>query len=155
METFPEVVMRVAWPTLRKYGYRVVRQDYRPEIFGNGFVDFRRRGVSVRIARDRSAVLVDIGVHQWLSVQWHDLTHFVNAVDPHAAFDYETTDPDTGRAIETEIQLGRVIEAMERYLVAILNGDLAILKEVKRVEKEYVDRRFGAFLAKGEDSPRR
>ena len=148
METFPETVLEIVGPVLKKHGFRVVRQAYHHEVFGNGYVDFQKGRVAVRVVRDRGQVAVEIGRAGWFKTEWHDMDWFLKAAHPDLGFEYETIDPDTQLLLDAHLQVHRVIEILETYLADVLDGDLRPLAKVQRLESEFVEQKYGVFLRK-------
>ena len=146
MQTFPEIVLEIARPVLKKHGFRVVRQAYHHEFFGNGYVDFQKGGVAVRVVRERGQVAVEIGRAGWFKTEWHDMDWYLRAAHPDLGFEYEAIDPETRLLLDARIQVQRVIEILERHLASILEGDLGLLAKVQQLESEHVDQKYGAFL---------
>ena len=146
METFPEIALKIASPVLKKRGFRVVRRAYHHEVFGNGYVDFQKGRVAVRVVRDRGQVAVEIGRAGWFKTDWHDMDWFLKAAHPDLGFEYEFFDPETRLLLDAHVQVQRVIETLERYLANILEGDLGLLAKVRRLEREFVEHKYGAFL---------
>ncbi|MBS1912771.1 MAG: hypothetical protein JST22_12355 [Bacteroidetes bacterium] len=65
-----EVAERLPW-LFQEFGFRVVKERFDPEIFGNSYVTLESRSLRVRFVRDRGQIFADVASLSEPEAWWH------------------------------------------------------------------------------------
>ncbi|MCH7589365.1 MAG: hypothetical protein IIC78_15215 [Chloroflexi bacterium] len=142
--TFQEMVERNFSYLTNEFGFSMVRK-HSSESFGNALLEYQTEKTFLRIALDRSQVLIDVKPLSSTDDSWFGLPSLVEFLAPdfdETAYIFPEKWDDYDDMIEWQIE--RVARILRQYCEPILSGKFSKWKKVdkmrlKKIRREYKD----------------
>ncbi len=131
-----------------EYDFKIEQKEFDPSAMGNAIVIFNSIKIGVEIVIDRDQVLISIGNRSDPRREWFEFSDVVKYFAPsmNNVYDFPEKTPDITWDEVVETQLTRLAVILRESCKPLLRGESLARTEIKKIEKERVDKMFGKFL---------
>lgn len=149
LNKYTELVRRYFNFLLDEYGFKQEDQQYNAEAFGNAYIDFRSKGLVLRVSLDRGILIVNIRPVSRSTDTWFSLESLVKFLDPNAnepEFIFPEKWDHYDDMVENQIQ--RMSRILSQYCDPILSGEFSQWKKVDKMVRKQARRDYRKITGK-------
>lgn len=128
-----------------EYGFRIVQENYYPELMGDANVTLETSNTGFLIMAERTYVSIEIGPKSLPKNSWFEFSDIAGYFASHIVPVYSFPKDQIGYKNILEIQIIRLSEIVQKYCSPILMGDFSMSEDIKKIEKERVKKLQESF----------